>query len=86
MAVTDAVVRLLPGVLGDEASADEESFGKGLEGRLLEYPHYTRPVEFEGMRVPDVLQSGHHGEIAKWRLRQARQRTIERRPDLLGDE
>ena len=86
LAVTDAVVRLLPGVLGDEASADEESFGKGLEGRLLEYPHYTRPVEFEGMRVPDVLQSGHHGEIAKWRLRQARQRTIERRPDLLGDE
>ena len=86
LVVTDAVVRLLPGVLGDEASADEESFGKGLEGRLLEYPHYTRPVEFEGMRVPEVLQSGHHGEIAKWRLEQARERTKERRPDLLGDE
>ncbi|MCB9893784.1 MAG: tRNA (guanosine(37)-N1)-methyltransferase TrmD [Planctomycetes bacterium] len=86
LAVTDAVVRLLPGVLGDEASADEESFGKGLEGRLLEYPHYTRPVEFEGMRVPEVLQSGHHGEIAKWRLEQARKRTKERRPDLLDGE
>jgi tRNA (guanine37-N1)-methyltransferase len=86
LVITDAVVRLLPGVLGDEASADEESFGKGLGGKLIEYPHYTRPVEFEGMRVPEVLQSGHHGEIAKWRLEQARKRTKERRPDLLDDE
>jgi tRNA (guanine37-N1)-methyltransferase len=86
LTITDAVVRLLPGVLGDEASASEDSFGQGLEGRLLEYPHYTRPVEFEGMRVPDVLQSGHHGEIAKWRLEQARQRTRERRPELLDDK
>jgi tRNA (guanine37-N1)-methyltransferase len=85
LVLTDAIVRLLPGVLGHDASADEESFGKGLS-RLLEYPHYTRPVEFEGMRVPEVLQSGHHGEIAKWRLEQARKRTIERRPDLLDDE
>jgi tRNA (guanine37-N1)-methyltransferase len=85
LVVTDAIVRLLPGVLGHDASADEESFGRGLQGRLLEYPHYTRPAEFEGMRVPEVLQSGHHGEIAKWRLEQARKRTIERRPDLLPD-
>jgi tRNA (guanine37-N1)-methyltransferase len=83
LAVTDAVVRLLPGVLGDDASAEEESFGPGLGGNLLEYPQYTRPVEFEGMRVPDVLQSGHHAEIAKWRREQALRRTRERRPDLL---
>lgn len=90
LVVTDAVVRLLPGVLGDDASAEHDSFGPGLEagkaGRLLEYPHYTRPAEFEGMKVPEVLQSGHHGEIAKWRLEQARRRTIERRPDLLDEE
>jgi tRNA (guanine37-N1)-methyltransferase len=83
LTVLDAVVRLLPGVLGDEASAHEESFGRGLEGRLLEYPQYTRPVEFEGMKVPEVLQSGHHGEIAKWRLEQALKRTKDKRPDLL---
>ena len=88
LVITDSIVRLLPGVLGDDASSEEDSFGTGLRagesGRLLEYPHYTRPVEFEGMRVPEVLQSGHHGEIAKWRLEQARKRTEERRPDLLG--
>lgn len=86
LVLTDAVVRLLPGVLGNEAGADEESFGTGLKGKLLEYPHYTRPVEFEGMKVPEILQSGHHGEIAKWRLEQARMRTRERRPDLLDEE
>lgn len=85
LAIVDATVRLLPGVLGDDASAHEESFGKGLQGRLLEYPHYTRPVEFEGMAVPEVLQSGHHGEIAKWRLAEALKRTKERRPDLLDE-
>ncbi|MCA8910169.1 MAG: tRNA (guanosine(37)-N1)-methyltransferase TrmD [Planctomycetes bacterium] len=86
LVITDAIVRLLPGVLGDDASAEHDSFGPGLEGRLLEYPHYTRPVEFEGMRVPEVLQSGHHGEIAKWRLEQARKKTKERRPELLDEE
>jgi len=85
LTIIDAVVRLLPGVLGDDASAHEESFGQGLQGRLLEYPQYTRPVEFEGMKVPEVLQSGHHGEIAKWRLNEALKRTIERRPELLDE-
>ena len=83
LSVVDAVVRLLPGVLNKEASAEIESFALGRHGRLLEYPQYTRPVEFEGMRVPDVLLSGHHGEIEKWRVAQAVQRTRERRPDLL---
>lgn len=86
LVLTDAIVRLLPGVLGHESGADEDSFGQGLKGRLLEYPHYTRPVEFEGMRVPEVLQSGHHGEIARWRLEEAKKRTNERRPELLDDE
>jgi len=79
MAVIEACVRLLPGVLGNEDSTREESHADG----LLEYPQYTRPVEFRGMRVPDVLQSGNHGEIAKWRREQSLQRTRERRPDLL---
>lgn len=79
MAVIDAVTRLLPGALGDEASAQEESFSHG----LLEYPQYTRPAEFRGMKVPEVLLSGNHAEIAKWRAEQARLRTQERRPDLL---
>lgn len=86
LAVTDAVVRMLPGVLGKDESAEEDSFNLGAYGRLLEYPHYTRPVEFEGMRVPEVLQGGHHAEIAKWRLEQAKKRTKERRPDLLDDK
>ena len=75
----DAVVRLLPGALGHEASADDESFSDG----LLEYPQYTRPREFRGMVVPDVLLSGDHGSIAAWRSEQAKRRTQERRPDLL---
>src|ERR1051325_11004490 len=82
MVVVDAVTRLLPGVLGDDESSHEESFSHG----LLEYPHYTRPAEFRGMKVPEILLSGHHAEIAKWRAEQAAQRTKERRPDLLeGD-
>ncbi|HEX7860533.1 MAG TPA: tRNA (guanosine(37)-N1)-methyltransferase TrmD [Verrucomicrobiae bacterium] len=79
MIVIDVVTRLLPGVLGDEESAKEESFSHG----LLEYPHYTRPAEFRGMKVPEILLSGHHAEIAKWRHEQALERTRERRPDLL---
>jgi tRNA (guanine37-N1)-methyltransferase len=82
MVIIDAVTRLLPGALGDEASAAEESFSQG----LLEYPHYTRPAEFRGMKVPEVLMSGHHAEIEKWRAMQARLRTAERRPDLLKHE
>jgi tRNA (guanine37-N1)-methyltransferase len=79
MVVIDTVARLLPGVLGDEESAQEESFSHG----LLEYPQYTRPAEFRGMKVPEVLLSGNHAEIARWRAEQARLRTQERRPDLL---
>jgi len=78
VALIDAVTRLLPGALGDEESTREESFADG----LLEYPQYTRPAEFEGMRVPEVLVSGHHGEVARWRAEQRLQRTRERRPDL----
>lgn len=79
MVVIDAVTRLLPGALGDETSALDESFSRG----LLEYPQYTRPAEFRGMKVPEVLLSGNHAEIAKWRLEQSAKRTAERRPDLL---
>ena len=79
MVVIDTVVRLLPGVLGDDASSTEESFSHG----LLEYPQWTRPAEFRGMKVPDVLVSGNHAEIAKWRVEQAKKRTQEQRPDLL---
>lgn len=79
MVVIDAVARLLPGVLGDDASADEESFSAG----LLEYPQYTRPAEYRGWKVPDVLLSGNHAEIARWRAEQSRLRTEQRRPDLL---
>ncbi len=79
MVIIDAVTRLLPGVLGDDESSLDESFSEN----LLEYPHYTRPAEFRGMKVPDVLLSGNHAEIAKWRAEQARLRTAERRPDLL---
>jgi tRNA (guanine37-N1)-methyltransferase len=78
MVMIDAVTRLLPGVLGDEESAVDESFSHG----LLEYPQYTRPAEYRGMRVPEVLLSGHHAEIEQWRRAQARERTRERRPDL----
>ncbi len=79
MVIIDTVTRLLPGVLGDDESAREESFSAG----LLEYPQYTRPAEFRGLRVPDVLLSGHHAEIAKWRLEQSRARTAAVRPDLM---
>ena len=79
MVIVDAVTRLLPGALGDDQSAHDESFSCG----LLEYPQYTRPAEFRGMRVPEVLLSGNHAEIEKWRLEQAKQRTKERRRDLL---
>ncbi|MBA4386381.1 MAG: tRNA (guanosine(37)-N1)-methyltransferase TrmD [Verrucomicrobia bacterium] len=77
--VIDAVVRLLPGVVGGEGATDQESFAGG----LLEYPHYTRPAEFRGMKVPDVLLSGNHAEIAKWREEMSKERTRARRPDLL---
>ena len=80
MVVIDAVTRLLPGVLGDDESSREESFSGG----LLEYPQYTRPAEFRGLRVPDVLVSGNHAEIEKWRREQARLKTQAQRPDLLA--
>ena len=80
MVLIDAVVRLLPGALGDESSIREESF----QGGLLEYPQYTRPREFRGMTVPDVLLSGDHARIADWRREQAAERTRDRRPDLLA--
>lgn len=79
MVMIDAVARLLDGVLGCAGSALGDSFSDG----LLEYPQYTRPVEFAGMRVPDVLLSGNHGEIARWRRREQLRRTLERRPELL---
>ncbi|MBX6744623.1 MAG: tRNA (guanosine(37)-N1)-methyltransferase TrmD [Acetobacteraceae bacterium] len=78
MVLLDACIRLLPGVMGAAASAEEESFSAG----LLEYPHYTRPAEWNGRRVPDVLLSGHHAEVAKWRREEAERITRERRPDL----
>lgn len=78
MVIIDTVTRLLPGVLGDDESSHDESFSHG----LLEYPHYTRPAEFREMKVPEVLLSGNHAEIAKWRREQARLRTRENRPDL----
>jgi tRNA (guanine37-N1)-methyltransferase len=79
MVVVDAVVRLIPGVLGGEASAHDESFSNP---NLVEYPHYTRPVEFRGERVPEVLQNGNHAEIEAWRREQARRKTRQHRPDL----
>jgi tRNA (guanine37-N1)-methyltransferase len=78
--LVDAVVRLLPGALGDEQSAQDDSFSTG----LLEAPQYTRPAEFRGWKVPDVLLSGNHAEIAKWRQEQAQKRTRQNRPDLIG--
>lgn len=79
--VVDAIVRLLPGALGDEQSAVDDSFNCG----LLETPQYTRPAEFRGWKVPEVLLSGNHAEIAKWRKEQALKRTRKNRPDLLGN-
>ena len=84
LVILDAVTRLLPDVLGNSESPEEESFGSGEDGAesLLEYPHYTRPAEFREMRVPEILQSGHHANIAKWRRTQSLVRTRERRADL----
>ncbi len=81
LVVIDAVVRLLPGAI-DDASPIEESFSEA----MLEYPQFTRPAEFGGVRVPDVLVSGHHGEVARWRREQALERTRRNRPDLIGKE
>ncbi len=78
LVVIDSIVRLVPGVLSDYDSAATDSFSTG----LLDHPHYTRPEEYEGMRVPDVLLSGHHAEIARWRREKALERTKQRRPDL----
>ena len=80
LVVIDGVGRLVPGVVGDAESVEGDSFSRG----LLDYPHYTRPVEFAGRVVPDVLLSGHHGEVRRWRKRQALMRTMERRPELLA--
>lgn len=80
MMLMDAVLRLIPGVLGDADSAGQDSFANG----LLDCPHYTRPIKFQGMTVPAVLRSGNHALIAEWRLEQALRRTLQRRPDLLA--
>jgi len=80
LVLLDAVVRLLPGVMGNETSGNEESFENG----LLEHPHYTRPQEWEGRTIPDVLTSGNHARIAKWRREQSERLTAERRPDLMA--
>jgi tRNA (guanine37-N1)-methyltransferase len=80
MVIVDAVTRLIPGVLGDPGATFEDSHAEG----LLEYPHYTRPVEFREHAVPEVLLSGHHAAITRWRRRQALRRTWERRPELLA--
>jgi len=80
LVIVEAVARLLPGALGDEEGARDDSHSSG----LLEYPHYTRPPEFRGWRVPDVLLSGNHAELRRWRREQALRRTFERRPDLLA--
>jgi tRNA (guanine37-N1)-methyltransferase len=79
LVVIDAVARLVPGVVGDAASVETESFARG----LLDFPQFTRPAEFRGLAVPAVLLSGHHGEIRRWRRREALRRTLERRPDLV---
>ena len=78
IALIDACVRLLPGVIGDRAALEEESFARG----LLEYPHYTRPQTWQGLTVPDILLSGHHEQIRRWRAAEAERATRERRPDL----
>lgn len=79
MVVVDSIVRLQPGALGNESSAVTDSYSTG----LLEYPHYTRPAEFRGWKVPDILLSGHHANIERWRLKESLRRTLERRPELL---
>jgi tRNA (guanine37-N1)-methyltransferase len=80
MIIVDAVSRLIPGVVGDEQSVAEDSFARG----LLDYPHYTRPAEFAGLKVPDVLLSGHHADVRRWRRKTALARTLDRRPDLIA--
>lgn len=80
LVIVEAVGRLIPGVVGDEQSVEAESFTRG----LLDYPHYTRPAEYRGLRVPNVLVSGHHGEIARWRRHEALRRTADRRPELIA--
>jgi len=80
LVIVDAVSRLVPGVVGDGQSVEEDSFSRG----LLDYPHYTRPAEFGGLRVPDVLLSGHHAEVRRWRKKEALARTLERRSELLA--
>jgi tRNA (guanine37-N1)-methyltransferase len=80
LVIIDAVSRLVPGVVGDEQSVEDDSFTRG----LLDHPHFTRPAEFRGQRVPDVLVSGHHAEIRRWRRRQALKRTLAQRPELLA--
>jgi tRNA (guanine37-N1)-methyltransferase len=79
MIVVDAVSRLVPGVVGDEQSVVDDSFARG----LLDDPHYTRPAEFAGLRVPDVLLSGHHADVRRWRKKTALERTLDRRPELI---
>src|ERR1051325_4507951 len=79
MIVVDAISRLVPGVVGDEQSVAEDSFARG----LLDYPHYTRPAEFAGLKVPEGLLSGHHADVRRWRRKTALARTLERRPDLI---
>ncbi len=81
LAIIEATARLLPGVLGNDQSALDESHSDG----LLEYPQYTRPEEFRGQRVPDVLKSGHHAAIARWRRKESLRRTLARRPELLDE-
>lgn len=80
LVILDAVTRLLPGAVGDPASVEADSFVRG----LLDHPHYTRPAEYRGRKVPEVLLSGHHEQVRQWRLREALRRTLERRPDLLA--
>src|SRR5688572_3473647 len=79
LVIVDAISRLIPGVVGDGQSVEEDSFSRG----LLDFPHYTRPAEFAGQRVPDVLLSGHHADVRRWRKKAALTRTLERRPDLI---
>jgi tRNA (guanine37-N1)-methyltransferase len=81
LVIVDAVARLVPGVVGDARSVEADSFARG----LLDCPHYTRPAEYRGWTVPDVLLSGHHAEIARWRTREAVRRTYQTRPELLAD-
>ena len=79
LVIVDAISRTIPGVVGDQQSVEQDSFSRG----LLDYPHYTRPADFEGQRVPDVLVSGNHGEVRRWRRKAALIRTLDRRPELL---